>query len=269
MGVSRLRESPPPNTGGPTASWRGRLTAVRDTSLVVLSQPRPLCRLRPPPQAQLLWPCSPRATHPAGELSLVPLNPSLGCPHAQGGATACSALTPAAPWPPSVRPATCWVHRTPLPTSQGLFHHELHGTGFDSSKGPNSQSSVAAESWAWKRGAGHRPPAHQPTCRLPPRPASPAPRAPPDGAWTQTEDPWRWGWGLGEPHSLDPGQVPVEGLPRPRHPGQGSRSQDPGWVCKVVSGPLRFLERDGVLNLGERHSSEEPACRKQGQAQGI
>lgn len=264
MGVSL------PQTQEGALSHRGAGSPLSRTCPSCSASPVPCVPCCPHPGPSCCGPAPRGATHPARELSLVPLNPSLGCPHAQGGATACSALTPAAPWPPSVRPATCWVHQapTPLPTSQGLFHHELHGTGFDSSAAARR---VPTHNQVWPPSPG--PGREEPVTGTSP-PAGflrvpPPPSAPPDGAWTQAEDPWRRGWGLGDHHSLDPAQVPVEGLPRPRHPGQGSRSQDPRWACKVVSGPLKLLERDGVLNLGERHSSEEPACRKQGQAQGI
>lgn len=242
-GGQQIEGSPPPKHRRSHWARRGG-SPLSGTRPLSCAQPAPSpvspAAPTPGPAAVVLLPEGPP---PAGGLSLVPLKPSLGVPRPK------EALLLAQLDPCSTLAAECAACRllgapcpTPLlPTSQGLFHHELHGTGSDSSAaapgGPNSQPSVAAESWAWERGAGHRPPS--PPAGPPPRPASLPPSV---------------RWGLGEHPSLDPGRegtrrrVSVEGLPAPDTLARAAGPRTPAGSA-VVSGP-EVLERGGVSVAG-------------------
>lgn len=134
------------------------------------------------------------------------------------------------------------------PTSQGLFHHELHGDGFESSVAPwraVAHIRVWPEVLCLGRGRGHK---------------SSSDRAGEDFFLAPARLPWAWVWGLREHHSWFPHTS------RPDHStGTGTRGP-----CKIVSPGLGVSDASFWLRMqGGGCSSEEPACAKWGRPRGV
>lgn len=238
-----MRVSPPPKhmrshclMEGPAHSCPGHVPRP------VFSQPPPLCPLLPHSRSSCCGPASSRGHPPCRIVPRVPesLSGVSLCPR---GCYCSLSLDPCSTQAAECVAAACWVHRapTPLPTSQGLLHHELHGTGFDSSA---AAQTVPTPNQVWPPSpvpgreelvTGH--PAHLQDFLLV-RPPSPR-----DSAWTQAEDPMEMGLGSGKASFPGPWPGPCGGAPLPLTPWPGQ--QVPGHPLGLQSG-LRAPEVPGA-----------------------